>query len=113
MSRRRRFRGLPDQRRQPLARILAVAQLAAEARSRDDDHAIAGDPPAGELVKPLAHGLGQRGRAARIEPQLHGGRHLVDVLPARTRGAHERLLQLGIVDLDRGGHVQHGMAQGV
>ena len=51
---------------------------------------------AGQPLEPHAHGLGQRRRAARIEPQLHRGRHLVDVLPARPRGAHERLLQLGV-----------------
>jgi hypothetical protein len=49
VPRRRRLGRLPDQRHQPLARILAVAQLAAEARSRDDDHAVAGDPPPASL----------------------------------------------------------------
>ena len=61
VARRGRLGRLPDQRDQPLARVLAVAQLAAEARGRDDDHAVAGHAPAGQLVEPLR----ARARAAR------------------------------------------------
>ena len=50
----------------------------------------------------VAHVVIERRRAAGVEPQLHGGRHLVDVLPARPRCANERLLELGVVDDDGG-----------
>ena len=36
----------------------------------------------------------------RIEPQLHRGRDLVDVLPARSRRTHERLDDCPLVDRD-------------
>jgi len=49
-----------------------------------------------------------RESVTRIEAQLHSGRDLVDVLPARTRGAHEHLLQFARIDVDGGGHMQHG-----
>ena len=55
---------------------------------------------AGEPLEPRAHVVGQRRRAARVEAQLHGGRHLVDVLPARAGGADEAFLALALVDAD-------------
>ena len=57
--------------------------------------------------EPPAHRLGQRGRAGDIEPQLHRRRDLVDVLAARSRGAHEHLFQLGRIDADGGCDAQH------
>ena len=48
-----------------------------------------GEPAAGEPHQPRAHVVRQRRRAAHVEAQLHRGRELVDVLPARPGGADE------------------------
>ena len=50
--------------------------------------------------EPPRTGSGSDGERRTSNLQLHGGRDLVDVLPARTRGAHEHLLQLGRIDAD-------------
>src|SRR5262245_5972159 len=92
---RRRRRGRPaDQVEEPLAGVLAVANLGAEAGGGDDEHAVCGQPASREPLQALAHVLWQRLRGAHVEAQLYGGCNLVDVLPAGTRGAQERLPQL-------------------
>src|SRR5262249_608611 len=50
---------------------------------------------------------------ARVETQLHRRRHLVDILPSRSRGSHEGLLELGWIDGYRGGDVQPGAGGGI
>src|SRR5215510_281469 len=103
----RRDRGLADQVDQALQRVVAVALLGAVALRRDDHHAIVGEPAAGQPFEPRAHRVGQRWRVAHVEAQLYGGRDLVDILPARTRGADEALLDLALVDGDRIGDADH------
>ena len=51
-----------------------------------------------ELDEPDRDVVRQTGRAAGVEPKLDRARHLVDVLPARTRGAHETLDDLALVN---------------
>ena len=46
--------------------------------------------------------------AAHVEPQLNGARHLVDVLPARPRGAHKTFLDLALVEGNVIRHWNHG-----
>ena len=53
-------------------------------------------PSSGQPLQPLTHIGRQRRRVAHVEAQLHRGRGLVDVLAARSGGAHE-----GFVDLRR------------
>src|SRR5260370_2752189 len=91
-ARTRRDRGAPDQLHQTRARVIAVALLRAMALRVDHQHALAGEPPAGEPLEPRAHGLGQARRAAHVEAQLHRARKLVDVLPAAPPGPHAVLL---------------------
>src|SRR5262249_12281013 len=44
---------------------------------------------------------------AHVESQLHRGRELVDVLPARTGGADEALDELALLDRDVVGDADH------
>src|SRR6185312_13503284 len=76
---------LPDQLEQALACIIAVALLRAEALRLDDEHALVGEPPAGEAFKAHTHFARQRRRRPHVETQLHRRRNLVDVLPTRSR----------------------------
>src|SRR5262245_11370889 len=103
----RRHGGAANEIDQACERVVAVALLGAVALRRDDEHAIVGEPAAGQPFEPRAHRIGQRWRVAHVEAQLHGGRHLVDVLPARTRGADETLLDPALVDGDRIGDADH------
>ena len=48
----------------------------------------------------------QRG-AADVEAQLHRGRELIDVLPARTGRADETFLDVALVDRDGAGDADH------
>src|SRR5262249_58726601 len=88
-----RRRGAPDQVRETFARVLAVARLGAMAVGVDHEHALAGQPVAGEAFEPRAHVVGKARRAAHVEAKLNGARKLVDVLSARARGANEVLLE--------------------
>src|SRR5262245_46824824 len=69
----------------------------------DHEHALAGEPAAGEAFEPRAHVVGKARRAAHVEAQLNRARKLVDVLPARAGGASEVLLELALGDADRRG----------
>jgi hypothetical protein len=44
------------------------------------------------------HALGKALSVGRVEAKLDGGRHLVDVLPAGTGRADERLLEVTRMD---------------
>ncbi len=46
------------------------------------------------LIEAGANGVGERGRTRSVKTELNGGRHLVDVLPARARRANEPLFKL-------------------
>ena len=46
-------------------------------------------------------------RSIDVESELHRGRHFVDVLPARSGGADEPLLDLAFVDGERVGDLNH------
>src|SRR5262245_4670921 len=109
LPRRRGFGGPSDQVQKPLAGVRAVPELAAEAPRADDDDAIGRHAAASEPGEPLAYRVRQRGGVTRVEPQLHRRRHLVDMLPARPRGRHEHLLELGRIDGDGGGDSEHGL----
>src|SRR5690606_28695758 len=78
-----------DEVRQPLARVLAVALLGAEALRAEHQHAVAGHAPVAPRQQAFAHRFGQRRRIGDVEAQLHRRGHLVDVLPARPRRTHE------------------------
>src|SRR5262249_2365310 len=93
-----RHRGALDQVHETFARVLAVARLGAMAVGVDHEHALAGEPAAGEAFEPRAHVVGKARRAAHVEAQLNRARELVDVLPARARGANEVLLELAFGD---------------
>src|SRR3954470_12220778 len=107
--RNRRYRCAPDQIDETVARVLAVALLGAMALCADDQHAVAGEAAAGEALEPGAHVIGKVGRAAHIETKLDGARDLVDVLPARPRGADEAFIQLVVVDGDAAGDADHAV----
>src|SRR5207248_3097459 len=102
-----RLRGRADHLDQPRARILTVLVLAAVTECRDHDHALTGEPPAGDAVEPRAHVMRQRRRVAGVEAKLNGARDLVHVLPARARGADEAFLDLAFVEPDAIGDANH------
>src|SRR5579862_378439 len=106
----RRDGGLADQADQAVERILPIAPLGAVALRDDDQHAVAGQPRAGEPLQSGAHVVGQRRRVPHVEAKLHRGRELVDVLPARPRRAHEAFFDFALVDRDAVGDVNHGAA---
>jgi hypothetical protein len=96
-----------DEVRQAFARVLAVALLGAETLRVEHQHAVAGDATVAPGQQAFAHRLGQRRRVGDVETQLHCGGHLVDVLPARPRGAHEALDDFMFRDADR--RLGHGV----
>src|SRR5262249_6387047 len=96
-----------DELGQALERIGAVALLGAVVLRRDHQHAVAREPSAREPLEPRAHLVGERGRTAHVEAQLHRGRELVDVLPARAGGADEALDELALVERDMVGDADH------
>src|SRR4051812_8236979 len=103
----RRRCGFPDQFKQTVARILPVALLRAVALRRDDDDAVAREPPAGQPLEAHRHVIAQRRRAPRVKAQLHRGRKLVDVLAAGPGGADEALVEFFILDADIVGDADH------
>src|SRR5690349_13930142 len=80
-----------DERREPLARVGAVLRLIAEAIRLDHEHAVGREAPVAARKELRARVIGQRARVRDVEAKLDRARDLVDVLPARTRGAHEAL----------------------
>src|SRR5690606_15371238 len=90
-----------DEGGEPLACVLAITLLGAEALGVDDQHALRGHPPVAAGQQPLAHRLGQGRRAGDVEAQLHRGGDLVDVLATGARRTHETLGDLRLRDVDR------------
>ena len=87
--------------------VLPIALLVAKALRHDDDgavlrHALSRD--ARQLLAQMVRKIGRR----RIEAQLDRRGDLVDVLPARPRGAHEALLDQALVDRNGRCHLNHG-----
>lgn len=89
-----------------------VNKVATAVQLRFDAHNAAGIPDhvkprlyrlAGQPVEPRLDVIGNAGRVMRVEAELDGGRHLVDVLPARPRGADEVLFEIGAGDDHAGG----------
>src|SRR5690606_39407803 len=62
-------------------------------RGMNDDDAVAGHALARERTQPRGDIVGEL-QPRRIATQLRGGRELVDVLPAGTRGPDEADLQI-------------------
>src|SRR5882724_6856374 len=109
-ARTRRHRGAANQVEQAFARVLAIALLGAMALRADHQHALAREASAGKPLEPRAHVVGKARRAAHVEAKLHRARKLVDVLPARARGADEVLLELVLADADGRGDANHRRA---
>jgi hypothetical protein len=107
----RRDERLVQQRGQPLPSVFPVLRLRPEPSGVDDDHAVRRHPAPGNRTQPPPDVVVQRIRARSVEPQLNGRRDLVDVLTARARSPYETLLELGFVDVDAIGYVQHAVSQ--
>jgi len=90
-------RRLPDHLDQPVDGVPAIGFLRAESASRKNDFAILRQPGACDALKPQAHRFRQARRTPRVESQLRGRRHLVDILPAGTAGADISEGDLGLV----------------
>lgn len=95
-----------DQRHEALADEFSVADLGTGFIALQDDRAVFGPAAACEFTQADFHGGRQVGGAFGLEPQLHRRGHFVDVLPPRTRGAHEAFRQLPIGQFDGLGDAQ-------
>ena len=102
-----RDHGFAQQFDQPVDGVGAVALLGAESLCVDHDHAVLGHALAGEPVQPRL-GVGRQHDPPGIEPQLRGGRELVDVLSAWTGSANEADIDIVFVDHEVAGNPQHG-----
>src|SRR5690606_18749693 len=96
------FGGLEKEFSEPDACIGAVLFLCAEAPGLDDNMTFLGRATAGQQECTLAHVLRQVARIGGVKAELHGGRHLVDVLPAGSGGTDELLLQFVFLDKNAG-----------
>ena len=64
----------------------------------DDEHAILGQPASGKPLQPRAYRVGEAGRPADVEPQLHRGLDLLDILSTGARRAQKILVQFTLVE---------------
>lgn len=97
-----------QQPQQSVQRVLPVALLRAKTPGGDDDDAILGHPLTGEPGQARFEIIGQRGRPQGIEPQLHRGLDLVDVLPTGAGSPDEIKNDLLLGDRYGAGDAQHG-----
>ncbi len=100
---------LGDERHEPRPRRLAVLRLRAVLAAVHDEHAVTGHAAACERRKARLHVRGER--RGDVEAQLHGRGHLVHVLPARARRAHEAFLVFVRRDDEAGGDGNHGVSR--
>lgn len=94
------FRRPPDQDGQTVKGVLAVLLPAAESLGIDDQHPIAGDPPAGDSLQPTPGFVGQGAGPGNVKAKLNGSGNLVDMLSARPGGSNETLPDFVFVDGD-------------
>ncbi len=99
--------GLADQIEKSFPGILPVTLLGAMLLRDDDDDTVLGEALSCETHQSHGDFVWQRRRLPRVETQLHGRRHLVDVLPTGTRCPHKRFRNLGLLDRDRVGDADH------
>src|SRR5690606_29969929 len=74
--------GAADQFDQTLERIGAIAFLRTVLLGDNDDYAFLGETAAGKPLEACANVFRQRRRMGDVEAKAHGGRKLIDVLPA-------------------------------
>ncbi len=87
--------------------IFTVALLGTESIGFDGHDAIVRYPVTRQLGHPSTDVFRQRRRAAGVEAELHRGRYFVDVLTAWASRAYELHLELGLVDGEVFGDVDH------
>src|SRR5471032_186532 len=90
-------RSLAQQFDQPVDGVGAVALLGAETLRMNHDHAVLSHALAGKAIEPKC-GIFRQHDPACVETQLCRGRELVDVLPAGAGSAHERYIDVVLVD---------------
>jgi len=81
------------------ARSLAVRRLRPMLAAVDHKNTVTCHPAASQRSQPAGHVLGKRS-VVEVDAQFDSRRHLVHVLTARTRGAHEPFLDLPLVNDD-------------
>jgi hypothetical protein len=84
-----RLGGLAHQPDQASDGIHPVSFLAAESPRFQNQNSRVGNTPASQPQEALANRVGQRRGVGRVEAQLHGRGHFIDVLAPRTGGAHK------------------------
>ena len=92
---------------QTVQRILTIALLGAKALGLDDDNALIGHPFSGQSGQPVTDITRQIGGFGRVEPELDGRGHLVDILPAGSRGTDEIIPDIPFVNPNMGGDLNH------
>jgi hypothetical protein len=73
----------------------------------DDEHAVVRHMASRQQYQSV-HDFRRQCCFSEVDPQLDGGRFLVDVLPARTRRAEKTLFDLAVLQNDGVRHSHHG-----
>src|SRR5688572_22329592 len=89
-----------DEIEETFLRVATIVLLAARLASLDEDLVRVGQALAGERAQSRLHVIAQCRIARQRESQLHGRRHLVDVLPAGTGRADEGHFEIGVRNLE-------------
>lgn len=97
----------PHQGGQLAHRVLAVAVLGAAGTGLYQQHAVRGDPLAGQTQQTLFDLDGKSRRMPDIEPKLDCGRHLVDVLASGSRATDEGHVNVRLADDYVPGNLDH------
>ena len=92
------FSAIPDQAKSYRC-IGPVLGLGAEILRDDYDFACSSGAAAREFQQTGAYRRIERRTRGGAKTQLHRGRHLIDVLPAGARGAHELLFKIALIDV--------------
>ena len=103
------FGRLANQGRESLPCVLAVFVLRSKPPGMDYNDTLISETFAGQAHEPVTHVLRQREGVGRVKAELHGRRHLIDVLTSRSRGENKLLLDLVFLDgygLSNSNHVQ-------
>ena len=103
----RRHGRFAEERDEAVERVLAVLLLRSEAACVEHEHAFARHAFSRKADQTPLYALRETGRGHDVEPKLDGGRHLVDVLPAGSRRANEREVNLGLIKNDVFGDLYH------
>lgn len=103
----RRHGRFAEERNKAVERVLSVLLLRSEAACVEHEHAFARHAFSRKPDQTSLYAIRETGRGHDVEPKLDGSRHLVDVLPAGSRRANKREVNLGLIKNDVLGDLYH------